>query len=83
VVVDVTLPLVLLLRILVLLVVMRESRVVVLVSVSRLHVGDVFTGAVVVRDMDVLMLVHHGLMIMGIGHFLLRVSRSGSLSPAR
>ena len=67
VVVDVALPEVLLVRILVRLVVVGERWMVVLVGVCSHHVSDLFLRPVVVGNVGVLVLMHDGFVIVGVG----------------
>jgi hypothetical protein len=82
VVVDVALPEVLLVRILMGLVVVGERWMVVLVGVCSHHVSYLFLRPVVVDNVGVLVLMHDGFVIVGVGQrpHLRESTRSSSLS---
>jgi hypothetical protein len=66
---DVRFPRVFLVRVLVGLVSVRHGRMVVLVPVGRHQMRDVLIGTMVVGDVDVLVRVDLGIVMMGLGHF--------------
>jgi hypothetical protein len=65
---DVALPQVLFIHVLVGLVAVREGRVIVLVAVAGDEVGEVLAEPVVVGDVDMVMGMHNGIVLVRFSH---------------